>query len=45
MITGALQLDGHSVHLVGGTIIVAADIAVPSGLPPDGKAAADAGYG
>jgi riboflavin biosynthesis pyrimidine reductase len=43
-ITDALQLDSHSVHLVGGTIIVAADIAAPSGLPPDGKTSADAGY-
>lgn len=33
----ALRLDGHSVHLIGGTIIVAADVADPRALPPDGK--------
>ncbi len=41
-IAGALRLDGHTVHLIGATIIVAADVARPSALPPDGKTPADA---
>jgi GTP cyclohydrolase II len=32
--TDALRLDGHSIHLIGGTIIVAADIAVCSAPSP-----------
>jgi GTP cyclohydrolase II len=36
-IADALRLDGHTVHLIGATIIVAADVADPSGLPPHGK--------
>ncbi len=41
-IAGALRLDGHTVHLIGATIIVAADVARPSALPPNGKTPADA---
>jgi hypothetical protein len=41
-IADALRLGGHSVHLIGGTIIVAADIAGPSGRPPDGGTLANA---
>ena len=37
-IADAIRLDDHSVHLVGGAIIVAADIAGPSEPEPDGKA-------
>ena len=37
-VVGAVPLDGHSVHLVGGTVIVAADIARPSGPSSDGPA-------
>ncbi len=36
-IAEALQLAGQSVYLVGGTIIVAADVAGPSGASEDGK--------
>ncbi|MFY9934715.1 MAG: GTP cyclohydrolase II RibA [Streptosporangiaceae bacterium] len=36
-IADGLRLDGHTVHLIGATIIVAADVAGPSALPPDGK--------
>ena len=36
-IADALRLDGQTVHLIGGTIIVAADVAGPAALPPDGK--------
>ena len=41
-IADALRLDGHTVHLIGATIIVAADVAGPSAVPPDGKTPADA---
>jgi GTP cyclohydrolase II len=44
-VVGAVPLDGHSVHLVGGTIIVAADIARPSGPSPDGRAPVSASAG
>lgn len=37
-VVGALPLDRHSVHLVDGTIIVAADIAGPSQPSPNGQA-------
>ncbi len=40
----ALRLDGHTVHLIGATIIVAADVAGPSALQPDGEPPADAGH-
>jgi 3,4-dihydroxy 2-butanone 4-phosphate synthase/GTP cyclohydrolase II len=36
-IADAVRLDDHSVHLVGDTIIVAADIARPAEPVPDGK--------
>jgi riboflavin biosynthesis pyrimidine reductase len=44
-VVGAVPLDGHSVHLVGGAIIVAADIARPSGPSPDGRAPVSASAG
>jgi GTP cyclohydrolase II len=44
-VVGAVPLDGHSVYLVGGTIIVAADIARPSGPSPDGRAPVSASAG
>ena len=37
-VVSALPLDCHSVHLVDGTIIVAADIAGPSQPSPNGQA-------
>jgi 3,4-dihydroxy 2-butanone 4-phosphate synthase/GTP cyclohydrolase II len=43
-IADAIRLDGHTVHLIGATIIVAADVAGPSALPPDGKTPSDAGH-
>ena len=36
-IADALRLDGHTVHLIGDTIVVAGDVADPPRLPPDGK--------
>jgi GTP cyclohydrolase II len=43
-IADALRLNGHTVHLIGATIIVAADIADPSGPPPDARPSADTGH-
>jgi riboflavin-specific deaminase-like protein len=43
-IADALRLNGHTVHLIGATIIVAAGIADPSGLPPDARPPADTGH-
>jgi hypothetical protein len=36
-IADAVRLDDHSVHLVGDTIIVAADVARPAEPVPNGK--------
>lgn len=44
-IADALRLDGHTVHLVGATIVVAADVADPSGRPPDARPPAATGHG
>lgn len=42
-ITDVLQLDNQSVHLVGSTVIVAADIGASSARAPNGKTTADPG--
>ncbi len=42
-IADALQLDSHTVHLVGSTVIVAADIGASFASSPGGKPTADAG--